>query len=271
MTVKMKISIQDLTPHPKYVEIYGGDNSTDELEDTLKETGKVSTLIIDAGNRIICGVLRWKACQNLLVQGDKRFEKVDCNVKSFDSEDDLVLEILNSNVNRRKDEYQMNNEATLGVDILVRREGLTKEKARIKAAKLWKLGSDTAIKNRFRTIKATTTLTDSQIVSGIQDALQHGNNTKAAKILCEHNKSQQPLSVKEIIAEIKDEDRDTSSSPLQIALACQANTKNFCSNIMDFMKELPYDSPIDPESKDIYKAIISQLTEVIEVFNDKLH
>ena len=73
MSTIVRKKISELKPHPYNEEIYGTNESIDELVASIRKTGKVATLIITDDNVIISGHRRWKSCQRLVEEGNTRF------------------------------------------------------------------------------------------------------------------------------------------------------------------------------------------------------
>lgn len=79
----VSVNISELKPHPNNEEIYGKEDIS-ELKEKIRKSGFVTTLTITEKNVILSGNRRWKACSQLVQEGDERFCSVDCEVRNFD-------------------------------------------------------------------------------------------------------------------------------------------------------------------------------------------
>lgn len=100
-----------LKAHSKNEMIYGIDEDVSELKNEIRESGKVVRLVITPNDTIISGHRRVKACKELVQEGDKRFETVECEVVDYDTEDDEVADIILYNKSRVKTLEQKVREA----------------------------------------------------------------------------------------------------------------------------------------------------------------
>lgn len=103
--------IDKLIAHPMNEKIYGKDEDVSELKEEIRKSGKVVRLVITPNDTIISGHRRVKACTELVREGDKRFEKVECEVVDYDTEDDEVADIILYNKSRVKTLEQTVREA----------------------------------------------------------------------------------------------------------------------------------------------------------------
>lgn len=125
MSTIVQKNVSELKPHPRNEEIYGTNESIDELVETMRKSGIVTTLTITDNDVIIAGHRRWKSCKQLIAEGDKRFYAVNCEVKEFDNEwEELEYLVINNN-SREKTMEQKAREA----QILIEAE---KEKAKLR-------------------------------------------------------------------------------------------------------------------------------------------
>lgn len=113
--VQKKIS--ELKPHPYNEEIYGTNESIDELVASIRKTGKVATLIITDDNVIISGHRRWKSCQRLVEEGNTRFNSVNCEIEHFVDSLDEIESLIIYNDTRIKSMEQKAREAQILIDI----------------------------------------------------------------------------------------------------------------------------------------------------------
>ena len=98
------IPIDDLSPHPDNLRIYGEDPYVGDLVTSIKEHGLLRPIIIDQDKRIIDGVRRWTASKNL------KMKTVPCEIKEFD-EESAISAILTYNRYRQKTPRQIFNES----------------------------------------------------------------------------------------------------------------------------------------------------------------
>ena len=112
--VRKKIS--ELKPHPRNEEIYGENESIDELIATMRKSGIVTILTITDDNVIIAGHRRWKSCKQLVAEGDKRFCEVNCEVREFDNEWEELEYLVIDNNSRDKTMEQKAREAQVLIE-----------------------------------------------------------------------------------------------------------------------------------------------------------
>lgn len=117
MSTIVRKKISELKPHPYNEEIYGTNESIDELVASIRKTGKVATLIITDENVIISGHRRWKSCQRLTEEGDTRFNSVNCEIEHFIDSLDEIESLIMYNDTRIKSLEQKAREAQVLLDI----------------------------------------------------------------------------------------------------------------------------------------------------------
>ena len=117
MSTIVRKKISELKPHPYNEEIYGTNESIDELVASIRKTGKVATLIITDDNVIISGHRRWKSCQRLVEEGNTRFNSVNCEIEHFIDSLDEIETLIIYNDTRIKSMEQKAREAQVLIDI----------------------------------------------------------------------------------------------------------------------------------------------------------
>ncbi len=117
LTPTVRKRLDELTPHPRNEEIYGVNEDVSALVEKIRKSGVVTTLIITDDNVIISGNRRWKSCKQLVVEGDKRFCSVNCEVKTFDSEEDELEYLVICNDTREKTKEQKAREAQMLLEV----------------------------------------------------------------------------------------------------------------------------------------------------------
>lgn len=117
MSTIVRKKISELNPHPYNEEIYGVNESIDELVASIRKTGKVATLTITDNDVIISGHRRWKSCKQLVAEGDKRFCVVNCEVQKFDDPLDELEYLIICNDTRSKSMEQKAREAQFLIKI----------------------------------------------------------------------------------------------------------------------------------------------------------
>ena len=95
------LPVRILLPHEKNLDIYGvGDPDVTDLLPSIATKGILRPLIVTPRDEetywIVDGVRRWTAAVDL------GLETVPCVVKHYESEDELVLDIIDYNRYRRK-------------------------------------------------------------------------------------------------------------------------------------------------------------------------
>ena len=99
------IPIDELSPHPDNLRIYGENPYVWNLVTSIKEHGLLRPIVIDQDKRIIDGVRRWTASMNL------ELETVPCETREFEDKDSAISAILNYNIYRHKTPRQIFNES----------------------------------------------------------------------------------------------------------------------------------------------------------------
>lgn len=117
MSTIVRKKISELKPHPYNEEIYGTNESIDELVASIRKTGKVATLIITDDNVIISGHRRWKSCQRLVEEGNTRFNSVNCEIEHFVDSLDEIESLIIYNDTRIKSMEQKAREAQVLIEI----------------------------------------------------------------------------------------------------------------------------------------------------------
>ena len=117
MSTIVRKKISELKPHPYNEEIYGTNESIDELVASIRKTGKVATLIITDDNVIISGHRRWKSCQRLVEEGNTRFNSVNCEIEHFVDSLDEIESLIIYNDTRIKSMEQKAREAQVLIEV----------------------------------------------------------------------------------------------------------------------------------------------------------
>ena len=117
MSTIVRKKISELKPHPYNEEIYGTNESIDELVASMRKSGIVTIMTITDDNVIIAGHRRWKSCKQLVAEGDKRFCEVNCEVKEFDNEWEELEYLVIDNNSRDKTMEQKAREAQLLIEV----------------------------------------------------------------------------------------------------------------------------------------------------------
>lgn len=117
MSTIVRKKISELKPHPYNEEIYGANESIDELVASMRKSGIVTIMTITDDNVIIAGHRRWKSCKQLVAEGDKRFCEVNCEVKEFDNEWEELEYLVIDNNSRDKTMEQKAREAQLLIEV----------------------------------------------------------------------------------------------------------------------------------------------------------
>lgn len=91
------INVADLKPHPK--NSYFFDDITGEKWEEILESvgtrGVIEPIVITQDNTIVSGHQRVRACKELGI------EEVKCEVREYDNEDDVILDLLDANEKQR--------------------------------------------------------------------------------------------------------------------------------------------------------------------------
>lgn len=96
-----EIETDSLIPHPKNIELYGEDQSITDILPLIEEFGIKRHLIIDQHNQIVDGVRRWLSAVHLGI------ETVFCETKNYESDEEVVQDILLYNRYRLKTPRQI--------------------------------------------------------------------------------------------------------------------------------------------------------------------
>lgn len=112
----ISINISELKPHPNNEAIYGKEDIS-ELKEKIRKSGLVTTLTITKKNVILSGNRRWKACSQLVQDGDERFKTVDCEIRNFENEEDELEYLVICNDTRDKTMEQKAREAQALIEI----------------------------------------------------------------------------------------------------------------------------------------------------------
>lgn len=96
-----EIQTDSLRPHPKNIELYGVDQPIGDILPLVEEFGIKRHLIIDQHNQIVDGVRRWLCAVHLGI------ETVFCEAKNYESDDEVVQDILLYNRYRIKTARQI--------------------------------------------------------------------------------------------------------------------------------------------------------------------
>ena len=116
MSTIVRKKISELKPHPYNEEIYGTNESIDELVASMRKSGIVTIMTITDDNVIISGHRRWKSCKQLVAEGDKRFCEVNCEVREFDNEWEELEYLVIDNNSRDKTMEQKAREAQVLIE-----------------------------------------------------------------------------------------------------------------------------------------------------------
>lgn len=112
------INVADLKPHPK--NSYFFDDITgekwEEILESVETRGVIEPIVITQDKTIVSGHQRVRACKELGI------EKVKCEVREYDNEDDILLDLLDANEKQRA--------ATGGSTIKMGRRALEYERIR---------------------------------------------------------------------------------------------------------------------------------------------
>ena len=92
-----KIKTSELIPHPRnndfFEDITGA--KWDEFIESIKERGIIEPLIISQNNTVVSGHQRLRAAKHL------KLTKVPCIVKNYSSDDDLLKDLIETNIRQR--------------------------------------------------------------------------------------------------------------------------------------------------------------------------
>jgi len=99
------IPIDELSPHPDNLRIYGKHPNVWDLVTSIREQGLLRPIIIDQDKRIIDGVRRWMASKKL------KMKTVPCEIRELGNGDSAISAILAYNRYRQKNPRQIYNES----------------------------------------------------------------------------------------------------------------------------------------------------------------
>jgi len=103
----INISVKELNPHPKSIEIYGAQQNFEDLIVSIQTEGILRPLIVTAEHQIVDGHRRWLAAKFL------ELETVPCQIREFETEDDLLFAMMVYNRYRQKTPRQIFYESRL--------------------------------------------------------------------------------------------------------------------------------------------------------------
>lgn len=301
-------NIYDLKPHPLINKIYGNTESAVELKRKILESGVVTTLIIDKDNCIISGRRRWEACKQLLNEGYTRFQNVCCKIKEYNEEADIVMEMISSNRARDRTKEQKAREIyavflaekkrtkapnrVVAKSILqkVRASSYTEieimvyiienidaliEKAEYSQAdflsKVLNIAPYSAVKSIIPVLDKLTLSDKDDILHGrikIKRLIELVKERPILPIKKINKQSWGNIGQNEVADQLRDYDRDTSASPLQISLMFKGAVDNVATTFMLMEQERNFDV-VDAESKSIYVETIKKLMDMINVIENK--
>lgn len=92
-----EVEIKELQPHMRNDEFFddiSGEKWTEFLE-SIKKNGVIEPVIISQDKVIVSGHQRVRACKELGI------DKVPCEIRQYENEDDILLELLETNLRRR--------------------------------------------------------------------------------------------------------------------------------------------------------------------------
>lgn len=98
----VKKNVGTLVAHPMNKVIYGTDNGIFELKKAILKSKKVERIVVTSQNVIISGCRRALACKELVNEGNKEFEEIECEVRDFESADEEVAYLIRCNCDRDK-------------------------------------------------------------------------------------------------------------------------------------------------------------------------
>lgn len=124
MATTVKKSIFDLKPQSNNTSIYGKKENISDIKLSILLKGVKEPLIISENNTIISGHRRWAACKELVNEGHKEFEMVECFIEHYDDEEQLLDEIATHNVQRTK-----------GIETIAREALILKQEYSVEAQK----------------------------------------------------------------------------------------------------------------------------------------
>lgn len=301
-------NIFDLEPHPLIETIYGNKKSNDELKRKILDSGIVTTLIINHKNQIISGRRRWEVCKQLLNEGYTQFQNVCCKIKEYNEEADIVMEMISSNRARDRTKEQRarevyavfsaekkrtkapNREVAKSILDKVSASSYTEieimvyiienidaliEKAEYSQAdflsKVLNIAPYSATKSIIPVLDKLTLSDKDDILHGrikIKRLIELVKERPALSIKKINKQSGGDIKQNEAADQLRDYDRDTSASPLQISLMFKGAVDNVATTFMLMEQERNFDV-VDAESKSIYVETIKKLMDMINVIENK--
>ena len=92
-----KFTIEELKAHPRNNEFFddmSGEKWQEFLE-SIKTSGVIEPIVVTQDKIIVSGHQRVRACKELGI------EEIDANVKIYDSDDDIIKDLLETNIRQR--------------------------------------------------------------------------------------------------------------------------------------------------------------------------
>ena len=92
-----KFKIEELKAHPRNNEFFddmSGEKWQEFLE-SIKTSGVIEPIVVTQDKIIVSGHQRVRACKELGI------EEIDANVKIYDSDDDIIKDLLETNIRQR--------------------------------------------------------------------------------------------------------------------------------------------------------------------------
>lgn len=298
-------NISDLEPHPLIETIYGKKKSNDELKRKILDSGIVTTLVINNKNQIISGRRRWEVCKQLLNEGYTQFQNVCCKIKEYNEEADIVMEMISSNRARDRTKEQKarevyavflaekkrtkapNREVAKSILDKVRASSYTEieimvyiienidaliEKAEYSKAdflsKVLNFASYSATKSIIPVLDKLTLSDKDDILHGRIKIKRLIELVKERPVLPINKQSGGDTGQNKTVDQLRDYDRDTSASPLQISLMFKGAVDNVATTFLLMEQERNFDV-VDAESKSIYVETIKKLMDMINVIENK--
>lgn len=102
--MRKKIKLTELDLHPLHKEIYGTEPIDEKLKESIKKHGVLNDLVITPGKLIISGRRRYLHCLSL---GDEGPKEVNCEIRDFEDDLDLVEKLIEYNRYRKKTDEQL--------------------------------------------------------------------------------------------------------------------------------------------------------------------
>lgn len=130
-----RMKVRDLKPHPKNEEIYGQNEDVSDLEEKIKRSGQVHTLVATSKGVVLAGHRRLKVCKKLGI------EEVDVEIIDFDTPEQEVEYLIDNNATREKTNEQKGREA------IALKKALSDLAAKRKLSKLKQNRADDGVQN----------------------------------------------------------------------------------------------------------------------------